>query len=97
MVLKAGKIVAAEKVEKSEKLIKLKVDMGGEFRQIIAGIGKSYIPEELIGKTVAVVANLKPAKLMGHTSEGMVLAATVGDKHVVVELPDTVLPGSIIK
>lgn len=97
MVLKAGKIMAAEKIEKSEKLIKLKVDMGGELRQIIAGIGKSYTPEELIGKTVAVVANLKPAKLMGHTSEGMVLAATVGDKHVVVELPDTVLPGSIIK
>lgn len=95
--IKAGKIIEAEKVEKSEKLLKLKVDLGEETRQIIAGIAKSYLPGDLVGKTVAVVANLKPAKLMGLMSEGMVLAATVGDKHKVLELPDDVLPGTIIK
>ncbi|UOD35511.1 methionine--tRNA ligase [Deferribacteraceae bacterium V6Fe1] len=95
--IKAGKIIEAEKVEKSEKLLKLKVDLGEETRQIIAGIAKSYLPGDLVGKTVAVVANLKPAKLMGLMSEGMVLAAAIGDKHRVLELPDEVAPGTIIK
>lgn len=98
MKLKAGKIVSAEKIEKSDKLIKLKVDLGdNSLKQIIAGIGKSYKPEDLVGKTVAIVANLKPAKLMGQISEGMVLAATIDDKHHVLELPEYVKPGSIIK
>ncbi|MDI6727511.1 MAG: methionine--tRNA ligase [Thermodesulfovibrionales bacterium] len=73
--LKVGKVVAAEKVEKSEKLLKLKVDIGEE-RQIVAGIAKSYTPDDLIGKKIVVVANLKPAKLMGIESHGMLLAAT---------------------
>lgn len=93
----AGKIVEAERVEKSEKLLRLKVDTGDRTRQIVAGIAKSYSPGEIVGKTVAVVANLKPAKLMGLMSEGMVLAATIGDKHSVVELPKEVIPGTIIK
>jgi methionyl-tRNA synthetase len=73
--LKIGTVIAAEKVEKSEKLIKLKVDIGEE-RQIVAGIGKAYAPEDLIGKKIVVLANLKPAKLMGIESQGMLLAAT---------------------
>lgn len=73
--LKVGLVLSAEKVEKSEKLIKLKVDTGEE-RQIVAGIGKSYTPEYLVGKKIIVVANLKPAKLMGNESHGMLLAAT---------------------
>ncbi|MDA8340201.1 MAG: methionine--tRNA ligase subunit beta, partial [Nitrospiraceae bacterium] len=73
--LKVGKVVAAEKVEKSEKLLKLRVDIGEE-RQIVAGIAKSYTPDDLIGKKIVVVANLKPAKLMGIESHGMLLAAT---------------------
>lgn len=97
IVIKAGKIIEAEKVEKSQKLLKLKVDLGDESRQIVAGIAKSYTPGELVGKTVAVVANLKPVKLMGIMSEGMVLAAEVKDKHKVVELPDEVKPGTVIK
>ncbi|MGC8924845.1 MAG: methionine--tRNA ligase [Calditerrivibrio sp.] len=95
--LRAGKILNAEKVEKSEKLLKLKVDLGSEQRQIIAGIAKSYNPKDLVGKTVAIVANLKPAKLMGLTSEGMVLAATSGDRYYILELPEDVKPGSVIK
>ncbi len=73
--LKVGRIISAEKVEKSDKLIKLKVDIGEE-RQIVAGIAKAYTPDDLIGKKIAVVANLKPAKLMGIESHGMLLAAT---------------------
>lgn len=73
--LKVGKIISAERVEKSEKLIRLKVDTGEE-RQIVAGIGKAYTPDDLIGKKIVVVANLKPAKLMGIESHGMLLAAT---------------------
>ncbi len=73
--LRTGKILEAEKVKKSKKLIQLKVDIGTETRQILAGIAESYEPESLIGRTVIIVANLKPAKLMGIESQGMVLAA----------------------
>ena len=76
--LKVGKVLSAERVEKSEKLIKLKVDTGEE-RQIVAGIGKAYDPDYLVGKKIVVVANLKPAKLMGIESQGMLLAATDED------------------
>jgi methionyl-tRNA synthetase len=73
--LRTGKILEAEKVKKSRKLVKLKVDIGTETRQILAGIAESFEPEDLIGRTVIIVANLKPAKLMGIESQGMVLAA----------------------
>ncbi len=73
--LKVAKILEAERVPKSSKLLKLQVDIGAERRQIVAGIGKKYSPEELVGKTIVVVANLKAAKLMGIESQGMVLAA----------------------
>ena len=74
--LRTGKILEAEKVKKSKKLIQLKVDIGTETRQILAGIAECYEPENLIGRTVIIVANLKPAKLMGIESQGMVLAAS---------------------
>ena len=74
--LRTGKILAAEKVKKSKKLIQLKVDIGTETRQVLAGIAESYEPEDLVGRTVIIVANLKPAKLMGIESQGMVLAAS---------------------
>lgn len=78
--LRTGKILEAEKVKKSKKLIQLKVDIGTETRQILAGIAESYEPEDLIGRTVVIVANLKPAKLMGIESQGMVLAASKDGK-----------------
>jgi methionyl-tRNA synthetase len=77
--LRTAKIIEAENIPKSDKLLKLQVDLGIEKRQIIAGIAKYYKPEELIGKIIVVVANLKPAKLMGHLSEGMLLAANYKD------------------
>ncbi len=73
--LRVGHVIEAESVPKSDKLLKLQVDLGDETRQIVAGIGKSYAPQTLVGKKVAVVANLKPVKLMGIESQGMILAA----------------------
>jgi len=74
--LRTGKILAAEKVKKSKKLMQLKVDIGTEVRQVVAGIAESYEPDQLVGRTVILVANLKPAKLMGIESQGMLLAGT---------------------
>jgi methionyl-tRNA synthetase len=95
--LKVAKILAAERVPKSEKLLKLQVDVGTEQRQIVAGIGKKYVPEELVGRTIVVVANLKPAKLMGIESQGMVLAA--GDKEALelLTMPDEIPAGTKVK
>ena len=97
--LVTAKVVAAERVPKSNKLIKMQVDLGTELRQVVAGIAKRYEPEALIGRNVVVVANLKPAKLMGVESNGMVLAATVGEtgEPVLVDVPPEVPPGSRVK
>ena len=76
--LKIGKVLEAKRVEGSNKLIAMKVDTGEE-RQIVAGIGKAYLPEELVGKSIVVVMNLQPAKLMGVESQGMLLAASDAD------------------
>ena len=76
--LKIGKVLEAKRVEGSNKLIVMKVDTGEE-RQIVAGIGKAYLPEELVGKSIVVVTNLQPAKLMGVESQGMLLAASDAD------------------
>ena len=80
MDLRAAKVVNAETVKKSDKLLKLTVDMGDETRTIVSGIRSKYSAEEMIGKTIVIVANLKPVKLMGIESQGMILA--VGDEEV---------------
>ncbi|NTW58912.1 MAG: methionine--tRNA ligase subunit beta [Nitrospirae bacterium] len=95
--LRVGKIVAAERVEKSEKLVKLRVDIGTETRQVVAGIGKSYAPEQLLDKSIVIVANLKPAKLMGVESQGMLLAASAGDLLSVVTPDREIRPGAKVK
>ncbi len=76
---KTAKIISAEKIEKSDKLYKLIVEIGTEQRQIVSGIAKHYTADELIGKTVIVITNLKPVKLRGVESNGMLLAASIGD------------------
>jgi methionyl-tRNA synthetase len=86
--LRTAKIIHAEAVPKSEKLVKLQVDLGNEQRQILAGIAKHYSPESLIGKTIVVVANLKPAKLMGMESQGMLLAANAEDGSLGLVIPE---------
>lgn len=94
--LRVVRILEAERVEGSEKLLKLQVDLGTEKRQIIAGIGKAYAPENLIGKEITIVANLEPRILMGLESQGMVLAAS-GENGPVMLCPEKdVLPGATI-
>lgn len=96
--LKAGVIIAAERPPKSAKLLKLKVSLGTEVRQVMAGIGQSYTPEEVLHKRVLIVANLKPAKLMGIESQGMLLAGTGPDGKLYIVSPDDAIPaGTIIK
>ena len=94
--LKIGKVLEAERVEGSEKLLKLKVDIGEENpRQILAGVGKVYQSEEMIGREIIVIANLEPRMLMGLESQGMLLAASDGTP--VLLRPDReVPPGSPI-
>jgi methionyl-tRNA synthetase len=95
--LKIGKVLDAQRVPKSDKLIKMQVDTG-EIRQIVAGIGKSYAPEDLIGKKITVVCNLKPAKLMGLESRGMLLAATDKEGRLSILTPDReVSEGAIVR
>lgn len=95
--LKVGKVLCAERVKGSKKLIRLVVDIGEE-RQIVAGIGEQYAPEELIGKSIVVLSNLKPAKLMGVESQGMLLAATGEDgKLSILTLDREVNAGAQIK
>ncbi|WP_177503586.1 methionine--tRNA ligase [Anaerosinus sp.] len=84
--LRVVKVLAAEKVKKADRLLMLTVDLGDEQRTIISGIAEHYTPEELIGKNVVMVINLKPAKIRGVVSKGMVLAASIDDKLKVIEV-----------
>jgi len=86
--LVVGEVLEAEKIEGSERLILLKVNIGDEVRQIVAGIGNFYQPEDLVGKEIVVVANLEPKKLMGYESQGMLLAAVKEDGKVVLVVPE---------
>lgn len=95
--IKAATIIDAETVKKSEKLLKIKVDLDNEQRQIVSGIAKFYRPEDIIGKKVAVVTNLKPAKLMGQKSEGMILSAEKDGVLTLISLPSAIPNGAVIK
>jgi len=96
--LRVGKVLEAERVPKSDKLIKMKVDLGFELRTIVGGIGKAYAPEVLVGRQVVVVANLAPRKLMGIESHGMLLAASdnAGLPYLIAPADDA-RPGFIVK
>jgi methionyl-tRNA synthetase len=94
--LRVGTIVQAEKIPKAKKLLKLEVDVGGK-RTIVAGIAENYTPEELVGKQIIVVANLKPAKLMGTKSNGMLLAAVDKTGATLAILDKPVEPGTPLK
>jgi len=97
--LKVGVVLACERVKKSDKLLKSQVKVGDETRQILSGIGKFYTPEEMVGKKVVVVTNLKPAKLMGQMSQGMLLAAsTEGDTELtLISLDGDIADGSEVR
>ena len=99
--LKVGTVIEAEEVEGSEKLIKLKIDLGEAGlpagRQVLAGVKKWYSPEDFVGKQVVVVANLEPRKIMGLESQGMMLAADTEDGPVFLTVPKKVPPGVKIR
>jgi methionyl-tRNA synthetase len=96
--LRVAKVIAAERVPKSNKLIKLQVDVGTEQRTLVAGIAEAYEPEALVGRSVAIVYNLKPAKLMGIESNGMVLAASPeGGKPTLVGFDQPPAPGTRVR
>lgn len=94
--IRVGKVLQAEPIQKSEKLILLKVDIGGEVRQLVAGLRPHYRPEELVGKEVVVLANLEPKTLMGYVSQGMLLAAVDNGKPVLLIPEQEVKPGAKI-
>lgn len=95
--LRIAKILAAERVEGSDKLLRLHVSLGEEERQIVAGIGKRYSPEELVGTEIVIVANLERRMLMGLESQGMLLAADSPEGPVLLRPDREVPPGSLIK
>ena len=95
--LRVAKVLEAERVEGSEKLLKLKLDLGGEPRQVVAGIGKSYEPEKLLGKEIIIIANLEPKQLMGLESNGMLLAADSANGPIILMPEKEVEPGTLIK
>ena len=94
--LRVGKITQAETIKKSKKLLKLMIDIGLETRQVVAGIAKQFTPEDLIGKKVIMVANLKPIKLMGVESHGMVMAVKDGDKMALLTTTADMDQGSLV-
>ncbi len=97
MDLRVAKVIAAEKVEGADKLLKLQVDLGAEQRQVVAGMALWYSPEDMIGREVVMIANLKPAKIRGVESQGMLLAADIDGEAVLLKPDKEVPPGSTVR
>lgn len=95
--LRVGTVVAAEKMKKADKLLKIQVDLGYEQRQVVSGIASYYTPEELVGQKVIVVANLKPVKLRGELSQGMILAGSVGDTLKLAQVDSALENGARVR
>jgi methionine--tRNA ligase beta chain len=95
--LRVGTIRAAEPHANADRLLVLRVDVGGEERQLVAGIRAHYDPATLVGRQVVVVANLEPAKLRGVESQGMVLAVSEGENVVLLRPDEPVAPGAVVR
>lgn len=95
--LRVATVTGAEPIPNSNKLLKLTVDLGDESRTLVAGIAKEYVCDELLGRQIIMVANLVPARLMGVESQGMVLAASVDGKPVLLQPDSTVPNGTAVK
>jgi methionyl-tRNA synthetase len=95
--LRVGTVVAAEPHPNADRLLVLRVDVGGEERQLVAGIRAYYDPDRLVGRQVVVVANLEPATLRGVESQGMVLAVADGDRVVLLRPDEAVTPGAVVR
>ena len=97
--LRVATILAAERIEGADRILKLQIDLGTEQRQLVAGIARFYPPEELVGKQIVVVANLQPAVIRGVESQGMLLAASNADgSELAIVTPQKLIPnGSRVK
>ncbi len=95
--IRIGKIVSAQKVEETDKLLKLEVDLGEEKRQVVAGIAECYEADELVGKEVPVLVNLEPRKIRGVESNGMILVANDNGKLVLLHPEKEVAPGANVQ
>jgi methionyl-tRNA synthetase len=96
--LRVAKVLEAERVPGTDRLLRLQIDIGREQRQLVAGIAEAYEPETLVGKSIVVVANLKPARLRGVESQGMLLAATPeGGKPILATFESEVPPGAKVR
>jgi methionine--tRNA ligase beta chain len=95
--IRIGKILAAEKIEGTEKLLKLEMEVGEEKRTLVAGIAQTYLPEDLLGREVPVLLNLEPRKIRGIESQGMILAADDNGTPVILN-PERLVPaGSVVR
>jgi len=95
--LRVARVLSAERVANTDKLLKLQVDLGDEQRQLVAGIALSYQPESLVGKRIIVVTNLEPARIRGVDSQGMLLAADLGGRPVLATFEEDVPPGTRVR
>jgi len=95
--IRIGKILSAEKVEGTDKLLKLEMDFGTEKRQLVAGIAESYQPDQVVGKEIPVLMNLEPRSIRGVESQGMILAADVAGKPALLHPDGEVPPGSEVR
>ncbi|WP_225998983.1 methionine--tRNA ligase [Paenibacillus sp. BJ-4] len=95
--LRVAQVIACEPVKKADKLLKLQLDLGYEQRQVVSGIAKFYTSEDIIGRKVICVTNLKPVKLRGELSQGMILAASYGDQLTLATVPEGMPNGAIVK
>lgn len=95
--LRVAQVIAAEPVHKADKLLKLQLDLGYEQRQVVSGIAKFYTPEQMVGRKVICVTNLKPVKLRGEWSQGMILAASHGDMLTLATVPEEMPNGAVVK
>ncbi|MFA5822644.1 MAG: methionine--tRNA ligase subunit beta [Thermodesulfovibrionales bacterium] len=94
--IRIGKIVFAEKVAGTDKLLRLEIDFGMEKRQVVAGIAEAYQPEQILGKEIPVLMNLEPRKIRGVESQGMILAVGIEGKPVLMHPDQEVPPGSVV-
>jgi len=97
MDLRVARILAAERVPGTDKLLKMTVDVGGEERLLVAGIAQVYDAAALIGKSIVVVANLQPARIRGVESRGMLLAADLGGRPIIATFEEDVPPGTRVR
>ncbi|MDB5056225.1 MAG: methionyl-tRNA synthetase [Bacilli bacterium] len=95
--LRVAQVIAAEPLKNADKLLKLQLDLGSEQRQVVSGIAKFYTPEQMVGRKVICVTNLKPVKLRGEWSQGMILAASHGDKLTLATVAEDLPNGAIVK